>query len=106
MPAWSRKSGHRARPKSACSILAVATMRFAARCVLTVPVAITYDPTMPEHASRPQRKFNLVTSFETLEHLPDPLAGLAKIIECVAEPGVVFYSTLTLPEDFDNHSLS
>ena len=70
------------------------------------PVAVTYDPMVPEHASRPERKFNLVTCFETLEHLPDPVAGLAKIIECVAEPGVIFYSTLTQPADFDNHGLS
>jgi SAM-dependent methyltransferase len=70
------------------------------------PVAVTYDPMVPEHASRPEGKFDLVTCFETLEHLPDPLAGLAKIIECVAEPGMIFYSTLTQPADFDNHGLS
>jgi 2-polyprenyl-6-hydroxyphenyl methylase/3-demethylubiquinone-9 3-methyltransferase len=68
--------------------------------------AITYDPMVPEHATRPEGKFDLVTSFETLEHLPDPIAGIARMAECVAEPGAVFYSTLTQPADFDNQGLS
>jgi 2-polyprenyl-6-hydroxyphenyl methylase/3-demethylubiquinone-9 3-methyltransferase len=68
--------------------------------------AVTYDPMVPEHAGRPSGKFDLVTCFETLEHLPNPLDGIAKIVECVAEPGAVFYSTLTQPDDFDNHGLS
>jgi SAM-dependent methyltransferase len=67
--------------------------------------AVTYDPMVPEHASRPNGKFDLVTCFETLEHLPDPLAGIARIAECVAEPGAVFYSTLTQPADFDRHGM-
>ena len=47
-----------------------------------------------------------MTCFETLEHLPDPLDGIAKIVECVAEPGAVFYSTLTQPDDFDKQGVS
>jgi 2-polyprenyl-3-methyl-5-hydroxy-6-metoxy-1,4-benzoquinol methylase len=70
------------------------------------PVAITYDPMVPEHATRPEGKFDLVTCFETLEHLPDPIAGIARIAECVSEPGAVFYSTMTQPADFDNRGLS
>jgi SAM-dependent methyltransferase len=68
--------------------------------------AVTYDPMVPEHANRPDGKFDLVTCFETLEHLPNPLDGIAKIVECVAEPGAVFYTTLTQPDDFDNHGVS
>lgn len=70
------------------------------------PTAVTYDPMVPEHASRPDGKFDLITCFETLEHLPDPVAGIARIIECAAEPGAIFYSTLTQPEDFDQRGLS
>ena len=70
------------------------------------PVAVTYDPMVPEHASRPEGKFDLITCFETLEHLPDPVAGIAQIIEYAAEPGAVFYSTLTQPADFDSRGLS
>jgi 2-polyprenyl-6-hydroxyphenyl methylase/3-demethylubiquinone-9 3-methyltransferase len=47
-----------------------------------------------------------VTCFETLEHLPDPLAGVATIVECAADPGAVLYSTLTQPDDFDQVGMS
>jgi len=68
--------------------------------------AITYDPMVPEHALRPEGTFDLVTCFETLEHVPDPLATIGKIVECVGEPGAVFYSTLTQPDDFDAQGMS
>jgi SAM-dependent methyltransferase len=68
-------------------------------------VAITYDPMVPEHAARPEGKFDLITCFETLEHLPDPIAGIERMIECAAEPGVILYSTLVQPADFDNQGL-
>jgi DNA-binding XRE family transcriptional regulator/SAM-dependent methyltransferase len=68
--------------------------------------AVTYDPMVPEYSRHPNGKFDLVTCFETLEHLPDPLAGIAQIIACVAEPGAVLYSTLTQPLDFDKHGVS
>jgi SAM-dependent methyltransferase len=61
--------------------------------------AVTYDPMVPEHSHQPVGKFDLVTCFETLEHLPDPIAGISKIAELVADPGAVFYSTLTQPEN-------
>jgi hypothetical protein len=68
--------------------------------------AVTYDPMVPEYAHRPEGKFDLVTCFETLEHLPNPVAGIASIVDCVAEPGAVFYSTLTQPADFDRQGVS
>ncbi len=33
----------------------------------------------PEYAERPAGKFDLVTIFETLEHLPDPAAGIDRL---------------------------
>jgi SAM-dependent methyltransferase len=68
--------------------------------------ATTYDPMVPEYAQRPPRKFDLVTCFETLEHLPDPNAGLSSIIDCVAEPGLILYSTLVQPANFDKIGLA
>lgn len=65
------------------------------------PVAVTYDPFVPEHAQRPQGTFDLVTCFETLEHMPDPVAGIGAIVATVAEPGLVLFSTLVQPQDFD-----
>lgn len=70
------------------------------------PVALTYDPMTPEYARRPEGKFDLVTCFETLEHMPDPAAGIALVLEHVAEPGLVFYSTLAQPADFEKYGLA
>jgi 2-polyprenyl-6-hydroxyphenyl methylase/3-demethylubiquinone-9 3-methyltransferase len=70
------------------------------------PVAVTYDPMVPEHAHRPDGAFDLVTCFETLEHLPDPAAGINLILECLAEPGLVLFSTLVQPPDFDTRGLN
>lgn len=68
--------------------------------------AVAYDAMAGEHAMPPNGKFDLVTCFETLEHLPDPNAAVAKIVQYVAEPGAVLYSTLTLPDDFERHGMS
>jgi SAM-dependent methyltransferase len=70
------------------------------------PTAVTYDPMVPEYARRPEEKFDLVTCFEALEHMPDPNAGIASILECVAEPGLIFYSTYAQPTDFDKYGLA
>jgi SAM-dependent methyltransferase len=69
------------------------------------PLAVTHDPMVPEHARRPQGTFDLVTCFETLEHMPDPAAGIGRILEYLAEPGLVLFSTLVQPADFNNFGL-
>ena len=66
------------------------------------PLAVTYDPMTPEFARRPDEKFDLVTCFETLEHLPDPVAGIGSIVECAADPGLVFLTTFAQPAEFEN----
>ncbi len=68
--------------------------------------ALTYDPMMPQYAQRPEGKFDLVTSFETIEHLPDPMAGVASIVESAAVPGLVFFTTTIQPLDFDTVGLN
>jgi hypothetical protein len=70
------------------------------------PMAVTYDPMVPEYARRPDNKFELVTCFETLEHLPNPRAGIAQITEFVADPGAILFTTLLLPGDFDVQRLN
>ncbi len=67
--------------------------------------AVTYDPFTGEHASRPDGTFNLVTCFETLEHVPDPLNGIANMLASLDEPGLVLFSTLLQPPDFDRMGL-
>jgi 2-polyprenyl-6-hydroxyphenyl methylase/3-demethylubiquinone-9 3-methyltransferase len=70
------------------------------------PIAVTFDPMVPEHAMRPEGKFDLVTSFETFEHLPDPAAGIASILEFAAEPGLIFFTTLLQPMDIEQQRLN
>jgi hypothetical protein len=68
--------------------------------------AVSYDPMVPEYARRPDQKFELVTCFETLEHLPDPAGGIASIIECAAETALIFITTCTPPKEFENIGLN
>lgn len=70
------------------------------------PVAVTYDPFVLEYAQAPAGKFDLVTCFETLEHMPDPLAGIGAIAANLAEPALVLFSTLLQPPDFDSLGLN
>jgi hypothetical protein len=70
------------------------------------PIAVTYDPMVPAYAKRPEGKYDLVTSFETFEHLPNPAAGIASILESAADPGLIFFSTLLQPDDFDQQGLN
>ena len=69
-------------------------------------MAVTYDPMVPEYSRRPDGRFDLVTCFETLEHLPDPQAGITQIVEFVADPGLILFTTLLLPADFDTQRLN
>jgi 2-polyprenyl-6-hydroxyphenyl methylase/3-demethylubiquinone-9 3-methyltransferase len=68
--------------------------------------AQTYDPFYPQYAVLPEGRFELVICIETLEHLPDPMAGIAALAGCCAEPGVVLISTGTPPADFDDQGLN
>lgn len=68
--------------------------------------ALTYDPMVPEFSIPPEGKYDLVTSFETLEHVPDPVASIAGILRYSAEPGLIFFSTLVQPANFDQQRLN
>ena len=70
------------------------------------PIAVTYDPFTADHARRPEGTFDLVTCFETLEHMPDPMAGIAAMLANLAEPGLVLFSTLLQPQGFDQVGLN
>jgi 2-polyprenyl-6-hydroxyphenyl methylase/3-demethylubiquinone-9 3-methyltransferase len=43
-------------------------------------LAVTYDPFVPDFASPPAGKYDLITCFETIEHMPDPVAGIGDIV--------------------------
>jgi len=64
-------------------------------------VADTYDPFMPPYDSRPISRYNIVTSFETLEHSPDPCATVTEMLAFLEDGGLVIISTLLQPSDFE-----
>lgn len=76
--------------------------RFAARMREHGFSVETYDPIVPEHAKYPSGSFDVVTSFETIEHVPDPrrtageIAGLCN--------GFVLLTTLLQPEPYGDTS--
>lgn len=63
--------------------------------------ATTYDAFSPGFRERPQRRFNLVTCFETLEHMVDPIRGAEDIVDLLDENGLLLFSTLVQPADFN-----
>jgi SAM-dependent methyltransferase len=67
--------------------------------------AETYDPFVAEHAGLPPGPFDLVTSYETLEHHPRPLVAIREMAERTAKRGMVLFSTLLQPADFDRIGL-
>lgn len=68
--------------------------------------AETYDPFNPRFAHLSGKRFHIVTCFETLEHVPDPRHEIATIAGCVKDDGMVVFSTLIQPEDFEQIGLS
>jgi 2-polyprenyl-6-hydroxyphenyl methylase/3-demethylubiquinone-9 3-methyltransferase len=59
----------------------------------------TYDPFDARHAQPPQGPFDLITCFETLEHLPDPLSVIGHMMALLADSGIVLFSTSVQPMD-------
>jgi SAM-dependent methyltransferase len=62
--------------------------------------ASTYDP-FSEFNQMPEEKFDLVTSFEVMEHVPDPRGTVATMVSLLKKPGAIFFSTLVQPAEFE-----
>jgi SAM-dependent methyltransferase len=58
-----------------------------------------YDPFVPEFATRPSRKFDLIVSVETVEHSPRPRQTFDEMISLLADPGLIIFSTLFQPDE-------
>lgn len=67
--------------------------------------ADTYDPLVSEHSTKPHGCFDVVTSFETLEHHPRPLAAIEDMAEHTEDSGLVIFSTLVQPADLDQQGM-
>ena len=61
----------------------------------------TYDRFSAPFQTRPDGRFNLVTCFETLEHMPDPRGGAADIASLITRKGVILTATLVQPRDIE-----
>ena len=66
----------------------------------------TYDPFVPEFASKPTGLFDFVICFEMLEHSTDPMQTLTDLIGCLTDSGIILISTLLQPADIDRQGLS
>ena len=66
----------------------------------------TFDRFHPAHAARPDGRFGLVTCLETIEHMPDPVAGAADIAGLVAPDGLLVISTLLQPADIEQQRMN
>ena len=67
--------------------------------------AVTYDP-FSEHRTPPEGRFDLMTCFEVMEHAPQPLEALRAMDGLLKEDGLILFSTLLQPKDFDQRGLS
>jgi SAM-dependent methyltransferase len=54
----------------------------------------TYDPFNPEFSQRPSGKYDVITCFETLEHVMDPKSVLRDITSLLFEDGIIIFITM------------
>jgi 2-polyprenyl-6-hydroxyphenyl methylase/3-demethylubiquinone-9 3-methyltransferase len=66
--------------------------------------ATTYDP-FSNFSARPQGLFELITCFEVMEHVPFPGIAVADMSGLLAAEGVILFSTLTQPANFEELGL-
>jgi len=66
--------------------------------------ASTYDP-LTEFTARPQGRFDLITCFEVMEHVPSPAQIVADIASLLNDEGALLFTTLTQPAVFDQLGL-
>lgn len=69
------------------------------------PEVVSYDPFVPSHAGRPEGRFDCVVCFEVVEHSTDPERTFAEMLDFLDEPGLIVFSTLLQPDDFERQGL-
>lgn len=67
--------------------------------------AESWDPFV-EGGAPPCRRYEVITLFEVMEHLPDPAQTVAEIARLLAPGGLVLFSTLLQPEDMAAQGLN
>lgn len=67
-----------------------------------VKQAVNYDPFHDPDRPRPQKRYRLVTAFEVIEHVPDPIATFKEMASFMApENSAMLFSTVTQPPEID-----
>jgi SAM-dependent methyltransferase len=67
--------------------------------------AATYDLFSSFNAI-PEERFDLITCFEVMEHVPRPRETVAAMVSLLKEDGVILFSTLVQPAEFERIGLS
>jgi 2-polyprenyl-6-hydroxyphenyl methylase/3-demethylubiquinone-9 3-methyltransferase len=67
--------------------------------------AATYDP-FSRFDAVPDERFDLITCFEVMEHVPRPRETVAAMASLLKEDGVILFSTLLQPAEFERVGLS
>jgi SAM-dependent methyltransferase len=67
--------------------------------------AATYDP-FSSFDQMPEDKFDLVTCFEVMEHVPFPKCTVATMVSLLKDPGAILFSTLVQPAEFESIGLN
>lgn len=67
--------------------------------------AASYDPFASLDAI-PEGRFDLITCFEVMEHLPQPRETVAEMVGLLKEDGMILFSTLLQPAEFDRLRLN
>ena len=67
--------------------------------------ATTYDP-FSEFNVMPSERFDLISCFEVMEHVPSPKETVATMVSLLREPGAILFSTLVQPAEFDTIGLN
>jgi 2-polyprenyl-6-hydroxyphenyl methylase/3-demethylubiquinone-9 3-methyltransferase len=62
-------------------------------------VVDTYDPFVPEFSKRPEQKYDMIVSFEVMEHSTKPAEMFADVASFMADNGLIFFSTQLQPQD-------
>ena len=64
--------------------------------------AVSYDPFYNPRSARPKQKYEMVTAFEVIEHVPDPIATFKEMASFLnTDNGIMIFSTVLQPEDID-----
>jgi SAM-dependent methyltransferase len=67
--------------------------------------AATYDP-FSQFDAMPAERFDLITCFEVMEHVPQPKAAVASMVGLLKEEGAILFSTLVQPAEFEKVGLN